>query len=805
MSHSAKYILLVGASCIVMSGMAQAQTQTSLPAPGTQPADDQGPTAAAVARQAASPGASSSALSDRTEVDEIVVTAQKRVQALNDVGITISAVGSEELAERGIRSSEDLAQVVSAFTVAESADGTPVYTLRGVGFNSPNLGAQPTVSVYVDEAALPYGPLTQGPLFDLQRVEVLKGPQGTLFGQNSTGGAINYIAAKPTDEFESAVQLSYGRFNMFQAEGYVSGPLSDQLSARLAVTGTRSDDWQYNYRRDDKIGQTERFAGRLLLDWEAAPTFKVSVNLNGWLDRSDNQIPQYLAPLPRVPSQAIPELFQIPSPPQSNRAADWDANRPFDRNNEFGQAVLRADWDLSDTLTVTSLSNYAHVSIDSIYDNDGTLYGFGYVTTSGHVEVFNQEVRLTADLGEGNIIVGGNYQTDNSYESSLQIFDRTSSTINVLSPPLPPPGLGSFTGNENRGKQKNESVAMFGNVEWNVTDSLTLLAGARYTWLRHRNEACSADPGNGEFAAVINQIIGLLSGGTPGNAQPGGCISIAEDLSVDMEQQSFTEDNISWRAGVNFKPNDDILLYGLISRGYKAGNYPVINASARSQFKPVKQEELTSYELGVKASLLDRMIQFNAAGYYYDYRDKQLLTNTVDPVFGLLTVLANVPKSRVYGFDVETTVTPTDGLTLRSSLAYANTRVGRFEGYDVFHNPVPLTGRAFNYSPKWTATGDAEYSWELSDTLGASIGADLTYNSATYADLAESPVLRIKPYTLIGLRAGISGPDDRWKLMAWVKNLTDEYHWTNVQPGYDTLFRITGAPRTYGVSLGYKF
>jgi outer membrane receptor protein involved in Fe transport len=162
---------------------------------------------------------------------EVVVTAQRRKERLSDVGMTVASVDGELLNERRIDTAADLTQVVSALSVAENADGTPVYTLRGVGFNSTSLGAQPTVSIYQDEAPLPYGPMTQGPLFDLERVEVLKGPQGTLYGQNSTGGAINYIAAKPTDHFSTGVNASIGRFATFQGQGFVSGPLTEGLTA----------------------------------------------------------------------------------------------------------------------------------------------------------------------------------------------------------------------------------------------------------------------------------------------------------------------------------------------------------------------------------------------------------------------------------------------------------------------------------------------------------------------------------------------------------------------------------------------
>jgi outer membrane receptor protein involved in Fe transport len=786
----------IGVSLAALSTGAFAQA--SVPTP-----DVQQPPVDTDATSVANPAVTTTSNANATDADEIVVTAQKREQSLNDVGLTVSVLGSEQLANQGIRTSEDLARAVSALTVAEAADGTPVYTLRGVGFNSPNLGAQPTVSVYIDEAGLPYGPLTQGPIFDLERVEVLKGPQGTLFGQNSTGGAINYIAAKPSDKFAGGVSLGYGRFNTFQGDAYVTGPLTDTLSARLAVTGTRSGDWQYNYLRDDSIGKTKRAAGRLLLGWKPTQSLKISLNLNGWIDQSDNQIPQFLAAAPRVPAQAVPELFTIPAPPHNVRAADWDPGKPFDRDNKLGQAVLRADLDLNDNLTLTSLTNYIAAKIDSQFDADGTRFSLGDITTTGKLKVFTQELRLGGEFGSGNYLVGVNYQKDHIREDTLGVHIGQSAATNVLSPPLPPPGLGTITGVANHGIQSNQSTGVFGNLEFEITDRLTAVGGARYTWLKHRNQACSADTGAGDFVSVINKIIGLISG-TQGNLLPGECITLNESLDNPFEKQNFKENNLSWRAGLNYQLAERTLLYGLVSRGFKSGNYPVINATSRAQFTPVRQEQLTAYELGIKTNF-NRVLQLNLAGYYYDYKDKQLLTQFVDPLFGLLPILANVPKSRVVGFDAEAVLKPTRGLTWRAAVGYANTRIDKFAGYDAFSQAVDLSGKSFNYSPRWTGNTDVEYRFPVASRYEAFLGADATYNSQTYSDLAQSAELKIKPYTLLGLRAGIADPDNRWQAMVWARNVTNEYYWTNAVIGIDTIYRLTGQPRTYGVSLGLTF
>ena len=212
---------------------------------------------------------------------DIVVTANKRQENINKVGLTITAVSGDLLAERKVTSLEDVASLVPGLAFSASTTNTPIFTLRGVGFNESSLGVYPAVSVYLDQAPLSFPVLASHSAYDLERVEVLKGPQGTLFGQNSTGGAINYIAAKPTSSFEAGGDISYGRFNQIEGNAYISGPITDTLRGRVAMTALNSDDWQYSVSRDDTNGHQSYVAGRLLLDWDASDSVRFAFNLNG--------------------------------------------------------------------------------------------------------------------------------------------------------------------------------------------------------------------------------------------------------------------------------------------------------------------------------------------------------------------------------------------------------------------------------------------------------------------------------------------------------------------------------------------
>ena len=342
-------------------------------------------------------------------VAEIIVTAQKRAQSINSVGMSIAAISGDALAERGIVSTADLVKSVPGFAYAETALGTPIYTLRGVGFVDQSLSAGPTVSVYVDEVPLPYSFMAKGAIFDLERVEVLKGPQGTLYGQNSTGGAFNYIAAKPTNSFSAGVNAEYGRFNTLDATGYVSGPLSSTLKARLAVRTVQGGEWQRSYTRNDTLGRQQQWQGRALIDWAPTERLTVKINATGWIDKSDTIAPQVRKIDPQVPAGILPAIANYPLPPADPRAADWNPGWDYRRDDWFWMLSGRADYDLADDIKLVSITAYQRFSTAANYDNDGYTLQTGDRYGTGTVRAFNQELRLEGQSGPVQWIVGGNY------------------------------------------------------------------------------------------------------------------------------------------------------------------------------------------------------------------------------------------------------------------------------------------------------------------------------------------------------------------------------------------------------------
>ena len=354
-------------------------------------------------------------------LEEIIVTANKRAESANDIGLSISAISGEKLAEQKLTSLEEITSSVPGLTFATSQQNTPILTLRGVGFNESSLGVYPATSLYVDEIPLPFPVMAAHSAYDLERAEVLKGPQGVLFGQNSTGGAINFIAAKPTEEFSYGGDLSYGKFDRVEANGFVNGALSDTVSARLAFQTVNADDWQESVTTNQENGEEEYTAARLSVRFEPSDSAEINLNINGWTDKSDPQASQFIAAVPkRFDADMVnpPLQFAHPFAEEDPESADWSFENSGDK--EFIQASVRGDFDLSDSLTLTALAAHSDYEQNQVQDGDGyALSTADFLHTKGDIESTFIEIRLSGDSDNLRWVVGANYEDSSTYEDQL--------------------------------------------------------------------------------------------------------------------------------------------------------------------------------------------------------------------------------------------------------------------------------------------------------------------------------------------------------------------------------------------------
>lgn len=744
-------------------------------------------------------------------LQDIIVTAQKREESNSRVGLSIVAVSGDALEQRNVTSAEDLGRVVPGFTFANSAFNVPVYSIRGVGFNDNALGASPTVSVYLDQVALPYTAMTQGATLDIERLEVLKGPQGTLFGQNSTAGAINYIARKPTSDLHAGGSITFGRFDYGRVEGYVSGPLSSTVRARLAASREFSGDWQKSLQRNDTLGKSNRGSARFLLDWDATPDLTFTLNVNGWFDKSDSQAGQLVDVQfgNANPANQLAIVRDAPRAPKTLRAAEWTPGTDYEGDNWFYQTSLRADWNIGDFATLTSITSYNRFRTRGYSDIDGIDSENGEVGFDGSIKAFNQELRLTGDVDRFHWIIGGSIADDKIRDDQPTLaFGSSAGAQNLV-------GFHTLYSTV-ISNQTIKTKAAFGSAEFEISDLIKILGGVRYTKAERDFAACSKDRGDGAYLGAFMALQRIFSGGrTPNPAfTPDGCVTLggAPDFSPGLRRNTLDEDNVSWNVGVNVTPTTSTLLYGRVSRGYKSGSFPTLAYTLAEQVTPVTQESVLAYEAGFKTTLLDRRLRVEGAVFYYDYTDKQLKGKRVFVPFGPLNALQNIPKSWVKGAELSVTAQPFQGLTLNGSVNYVETKITEFSGFDAAGIFRDLSGTEFNFTPKWQIQGGAQYEWDLSSGLSASLGADAVHRSGTTgvigaltASGAFDHRYDIPAYTLLDLRASIGAMDDRWRLSIWGKNVTNEFYVTNALRDVDTIVRFTGRPATYGATLSAKF
>lgn len=732
-----------------------------------------------------------------TQLEEIVVTANKRTQLLTDVGKSITAISGEKLKDRQVVSLEDFAAMIPGLNYSVTSLATPVYTLRGVGFTDGSLSAYPAVTVYVDQMPLPFGPLTANANYDLERIEVLKGPQGTLFGSNSTGGAVNYIAAKPTDTLTGGFSASYGKFSNLLLDAFASGPVNDTLRWRLAMRINKSDDWQKAYTFDGKTANANTAAGRLLVDWEPTDKLSFQLNINGWTDKSDSQQPQYFALSIQNPGLAFDYQLNYPTAPTDDaRAADWDEDFPLYNDNNFFQTSLKAAYQITDELTLTSLTSYIDSKRDSFAQLGGLTYAISVASSSGTYDTFFQELRI--DNGGSNNLrwtLGVNYAKDDVTEDNNSFYGESTAFSST-----------GIKHNSSINNQDTTSYAAFGNVEYDVLDNVTLKFGARYTETDRKAHLCAYDGDDGLTAGFFDFLQGLLTGSPQPALGLNDCFSInpATGLSGALDDE-LKEDNFSYTAGIDLRLSENTLVYLNHSRGYKAGGFPVAAAATWVQYTPVVQESLTSYEVGIKAQVAENRVAIDASVFYYDYTDKQLRSTILDPVFGALGAIQNIPESSVKGAEIAVSAAPVSGFTPSVSVVYLDATIDKFVGINAAGTAGDFAGTQIPFTSKWSVNADLEYRWQASDNISAFLGASYRFRSAASALTGNNPTFSMPSYGVLDLRAGFETDDGLWKVMAWGKNVTNKYYITNVQLAYDAVVRFTGRPVTYGISISRQF
>jgi iron complex outermembrane recepter protein len=737
-------------------------------------------------------------------LEEVVVTANKREESINKVGLTIKALGGAQLEQQHVDTLQDLAVAVPGLTFTQTDSNTPVYTLRGIGFYDTTLGAYPSVSVYLDQAPLSFPVLTTQTLFDIERVEVLKGPQGTLFGNNATGGAINYIAAKPTQELKAGVSLDEARFDTFTSNAYISGPLSDNLLGRFAFKVESGNGWQESISRPgDSNGAPETFAARLLFDWRPVGALRIQTNFNGWLDRTQPPAAQFVEFIPNFPTTNPLPIPLVPNAVDNPRLADWTAATRPEANNRLAQAAVRADYDVTNSIVLTSLTSYIDYRQRQRPEGDGlAARRVDVIRNDGYIRSINQELRLADNSNQVfRWTAGGNYSHDFSDErDATDQRDGTPDYTYVF-------GGIPFAGNSFNNRQVMKNTAAFADGTSTI-GQFTLKAGARYTQSDRNSVNCNQGYLMGQPNG-IDEFFGILAQkffGHPVQIPDGSCIVFNKTYTeLGAFQGELDQHNVSWRSGLDWNPTDTLLAYFDVAKGYKAGSFPALSGSTAVAYTPVTQESVLTYEGGIKTQLLDRRLSLNLSAFHSDYKDKQIKSQLQDPIFGLLNALVNIPKSVIKGVEVETAVHPVTGLTLGGSLTYLDAKLVEANGIVSLYGTVGnWGGNPIPYTSTWNAGTNVNYTFSLGDAE-AFVGGQATYRSGTTSSIGNEPILQLPGYTLLDAQGGVNFAQGRYRVMLWGKNIANKFYLVNTQRYADGIQRFMGMPATYGITVSFRF
>jgi len=703
--------------------------------------------------------------------NEIIVTALKRSQALQDVPAAIAALDQDALELRGVNDLSGLQLQTPSLSFGDSL-GSNQISIRGVGLTIATGAGEPGVAVHLDGAYEARPVLSSLAQFDLQRVEVLKGPQGTLYGRNATGGAINFISNPATDYFEGKVKIGYAEHDQFHGELIASGPVSDSVRARFGVSFTdRADGYLENtFPGEPDSGLARDIGLRGKLAFDLAPEAVLDVQAT-YLNTTGTQV--YFNPVTAPLNPAV-----VAVNPALVGAEYYTGNSKTAVNGNFldrtaFQQMATLTWDLGG-VDLKSISAYTEIDSSSGTDADGTSAAMGFLPNDYTSDSFTQEFNLSGSTGALEWIVGAYYLTEKYKAEQNTVFD------NGFFAPVPD-GMGGLiafpvfpVGAEliQRYTEDRESIAGFGDATLLITDQLSIFGGARYSHDR----------------VEMDQYLEIT-----------GVAVTCNSVSTKVDFSAFTP-----RAGIQFEPNSDHNFYGSVSKGYKSGGLNF--GSCQDEYDP---EKVLAYEVGYKGRIAD-ILSLGLAAFYYDYTDLQVYQ--LKPLTeGSGTSIENAPKATIKGIEGNFTITPSALFQIDGGVAYLDAKYDEYSNVDNA-NPAlglqDLEGRTITRSPEFTGTLGLQFMSPDIEGLGrATLRGEAYHSSRVYFSEFNTADQSQDSYTIYNLFLTLQTLDDAYSVRFYAKNVTDKSYlnFTTPSPLSGTTLGTYAPPRQIGAEVTFNF
>ncbi len=721
-------------------------------------------------------------------LEEIIVTAQKREQNIQDVGIAITAFSGEQMRQLGYTNAQQITALApGVHTVQPNGEANYGLAIRGAANSDFVANQESPVSLYVDEVYISQMSGAGFMLFDMERVEILRGPQGTLYGRNATGGLAHFVTNKPEQEFGGYGQVTVGEYDQVKFQGAVNGALTEGLSARLSVSTHHNSGYVENrVDPDNDLNNANDYAGRAQLLFEPSEDFSLLLNGRYSLQEIRTGFFENVAGSIGADGNGVKEKNRCGEFTNFNGYCDADRDNYAGDYDKLGHNDLETSgftgtlkWNLDDKL-LTVIMDRQSVERDYIEDSDASpLADFNFFLSTD-AEQWSNEIRLNGETDALRWVAG-------FYYLSIDIADANGAEIPLLgvdpSGAAGTDGMGNYTGLDSPYTQEKNSWSLFGQLEYQLSDQFTVIGGFR--WIDEKVDYSYEN----NFVAFLNDG-SVERNGNPNLLAPLGGFS-----------GEYSEGLWSAKVELDWQPSDDWLAYASWNRGVKGGGF---NAPLESylvadpgtpeydaQFQ-FNEEELNAFELGLKSSLFDGQARLNVSAYYNDYKDFQAFT-----IVGLATNVVSAPDAESMGLEAELFVTPSDGLDLAFGVSYNDIDVTLADG----------TKTTSIQSPKWNLNSLIRYEWPVRNGVMA-IQGDIHYRSKHYHALTLADAVSENGYHIANARLSWSSADDKWEVAVFADNVTDEEY---VVQSFDIaallgwIEEYYGRPRWVGGSVSYHF
>jgi iron complex outermembrane receptor protein len=801
-----------------------------------------------VAQQAPAPKASEEQRvqrSDADKVDELVVTATRRSASAQAVPVALSAFSGEQLAEQAVSNSQELLLKVpsSDITMNNGSTAANIY-IRGVGTKGPGYNQVAAVGIYVDEVSLNSPIVNVLQLFDLQRVEVLRGPQNTLYGRNTTGGAVNFVSVKPrvADGTWGYLTLTGGQFSQADVEGAVSFDLGQEWAARLALIKQTRDGMYNNSYLGEKVYDKDSTAMRAQLVWSPRPDTELLMKLHGEKVNNTNKLWKTIglqSPLlvGAVTTYNTPCQFTIglgsacvginntPSDPNDTRTFSASMRSPIEQVNARG-ASLNANWKIGD-VRATAISGYEYNNFKKAEDVDagpaplrptgpfsGSITnanyqgGFDFFQVS-EASQYSQELRLASEADKSLRWITGLFWFKEKTIGNTTAFSYFAGTA-----------ANGGRANSTNLNQENRVASGYGEIEFDVTKQLTVTAGIRAT--REELSGTNTTVQRSLTDAVTRAALLPTSGQRPITTAELLALPVGTGRNVYVDtpfEKSFSQSG--GKLGVKYSVDAQTMVFGTVSQGFKSGSYSAAPAQSinGSFFTPTNPETLTAYEIGLKTTTADRKLKLNLTGYYYQYKDQQLLRTTSLPGLGIVAAQVNAGKSNLQGVELEAQWAPGGGWNIDLGVGYLKTKIVEFTQDEACVanaggcpasgvRKLDFSGQELTNSPRLTTNLTIRKEWKLDGGNTLSIGGDYSYRAKRFFNIPNNTLESSEAYSLVNAQATYRfGAKQQYRLTAWGKNLNDKVYFLNksVFAAAGTMEALIGDPRTFGLTFSTNY